>query len=86
MSDADDAFAALAGSVVDGMLERRPELATSLGSHEYDDRLTIGNAEYHAEVAQWCGERLAEVRAVDLGQLSPEFRVDAEILANQLER
>jgi uncharacterized protein (DUF885 family) len=86
MSDADDAFAALAGSVVDGMLERRPELATSLGSHAYDDRLTIGSAEYHAEVAQWCGERLAEVRAVDLGQLSPEFRVDAEILANQLER
>ena len=86
MPDADEAFAALAGPVVDGMLERRPELATTLGSHEHDGRLTIGSAGYHAEVARWCGDRLAEVRAVDLGQLSAEFRVDAEILSDQLER
>ena len=86
MPDADEAFAALARSVVDGMLERRPELATTLGSHAHDGRLTIGSAGYHAEVARWCGDRLAEVRAVDLGQLSAEFRVDAEILSNQLER
>ncbi len=86
MPDADKAFAALAGSVVDGVLERRPELATTLGSHAHDGRLTIGSAGYHAEVARWCGDRLAEVRAVDLGQLSAEFRVDAEILGDQLER
>jgi uncharacterized protein (DUF885 family) len=86
MSDADDAFAVLARSVVDGMLERRPELATFLGSHAHDGRLTIGNAEYHAELTRWCGDRLADVRAVDLGGLSPEFRVDAQILANELER
>ena len=86
MPDADEAFAALAGPVVDGMLERRPELATTLGSHAHDGRLTIGSAGYHAEVARWCGDRLAEVRAVDLGQLSAEFRVDAEILSGQLER
>ena len=86
MPDADEAFAALAGPVVDGMLERRPELATTLGSHEHDGRLTIGSAGYHAEVARWCGDRLAEVRGVDLGQLSAEFRVDAEILSGQLER
>jgi uncharacterized protein (DUF885 family) len=86
MPDADEAFAALAGSVVDGMLERRPELATTLGSHAHDGRLTIGSAGYHAEVARWCGDRLADIRAVDLAGLSPEFRVDAEILADQLER
>jgi len=86
MSGADEAFAAMARSVVDGLLERRPELATELGSHAYDGRLTVGSAPYHSEVARWCGDRLAEVRAVDLGGLSPEFRVDAEILANQLER
>ena len=86
MPDADEAFAALAGPVVDGMLERRPELATTLGSHEHDGRLTIGSAGYHAEVARWCGDRLAEVRGVDLGQLSAEFRVDAEILSGQVER
>jgi hypothetical protein len=86
MSDADDAFAALARSVVDGMLERRPELTTSLGEHAHDGRLTIGTAGYHDELARWCADRLAEVRAVDLDRLSAEYRVDAQILANQLER
>jgi uncharacterized protein (DUF885 family) len=86
MSSADEAFAALAGSVVDGILERRPELATSLGSHAFDGRLTVGSASYRSEVARWCGDRLADIRRVDLGELSAEFRVDAEILANQLER
>jgi hypothetical protein len=42
MSDVDGSFAALARSAVDGMLERRPELATALGDHSHDARLTIG--------------------------------------------
>jgi len=86
MSGADDAFAGLARSVVDGLLERRPELATELGAHAHDGRLTVGSAPYHSEVARWCGDRLAELRGVDLDGLSPEFRADAEIGANQLER
>jgi Bacterial protein of unknown function (DUF885) len=86
MSHADDVFAGLARSVVDGLLERRPGLATSLGEHAHDGRLTIGTAEYHAELARWCVDRLTDVRAVDLDRLSPEYRVDAQILANQLER
>jgi uncharacterized protein (DUF885 family) len=86
MPDTDDTFAALAQSVMDGMLERRPELATSLGDHAHDGQVTIGTAEYYSEVARWCADRLADVRAIDLGKLSAEFRVDAEILAKQLER
>ena len=85
MSDADDGFAALARSTVDGMLERRPELATLLGSHAHDGRLAIGTAEYHDELARWCGDRLADVQRLDLDRLSAEYRVDARILANQLE-
>jgi hypothetical protein len=85
MSDADDGFAALARSTVDGMLERRPELATLLGDHAHDGRLAIGTAEYHDELARWCGDRLADVQRMDLDRLSAEYRVDARILANQLE-
>jgi hypothetical protein len=85
MSDADDGFAALARSTVDGMLERQPELATVLGEHAHDGRLAIGTAEYHDELARWCGDRLADLRRTDLDQLSAEYRVDARILANQLE-
>ena len=86
MADADASFASLARSVVDGMLERRPELATLLGEHTHDGRLTIGTAAHYEELANWCAGRLTEVAAVDLGQLSAEYRVDAQILANELER
>jgi Bacterial protein of unknown function (DUF885) len=85
MSDADDGFAALARSTVESMLERRPELATLLGDHAHDGRLTIGTAEYHDELARWCGDRLADLQRMDLDRLSAEYRVDARILANQLE-
>ena len=85
MPDADDAFAALARSTVDGMLERRPELATLLGDHSHDGRLAIGTADYYDELARWCGDRLADVQRVDLDRLSAEYRVDAQILANELE-
>ena len=85
MPDADDAFAALARSAVDGLLERQPELATLLGDHAHDGRLAIGTAGYHDELARWCADRQAELRRVDAGRLSPEYQVDAQILANQLE-
>ena len=85
MPDADDRFAALAQSTVDGLLERQPELATLLGDHAHDGRLAVGTAEYHDELARWCGDRLADLQRMDLDQLSAEYRVDARILANQLE-
>ena len=85
MSDADEDFAALARSTVDGMLERQPELATLLGDHAHDGRLAIGTAEYHDELARWCADRLADLQRMDAGRLSAEYRVDARILANQLE-
>jgi uncharacterized protein (DUF885 family) len=86
MPDADAAFATLARSTVGGLLERRPELATMLGEHGHDDRLTIGTAAYYDELARWCADRLAAAAAVNLGQLSAEYRVDAQILFAQLER
>ena len=86
MPDADASFAALARSTVDGLLERRPERATVLGEHAHDGRLTIGTAEHYDELARWCAGRLAEVQAIDMGPLSAEYRVDAQILFAELER
>ncbi len=82
---ADNAFVSAARIVLDGMLERRPELATELGDHRYDDRLTAGTAEYYDESIRWTGDRLNELKAIDLDRLSPQNRVDAQILANRLE-
>jgi len=84
--DADGAFAALAGATLDGILERWPERATEEGDHRHDDRLTVGTAAYYAEAIRWAGERLAGLDAIDAGRLSPQNRVDAQILANELAR
>jgi uncharacterized protein (DUF885 family) len=84
--DVDGAFRALAGAALDGILERWPERATEEGDHRHDDRLTVGTAAYYAEAVRWAGGRLAALDAIDAGRLSPQNRVDAQILANELAR
>src|SRR5260370_17336837 len=82
---ADETLVSAARVILDGMLERRPELATELGDHRYDDRLTVGTAAYYDEAARWYGDRLGDLRAIDPDRLSPQNRADAQILANRLE-
>src|ERR1700758_2608404 len=84
--DMDGAFATLAAATLDGLLERQPEWATGVGDHRYDDRLTVGTAAYYEEASRWAGDRLARLAAIDADQLSPQYKVDAQILANQLTR
>ncbi len=42
---ADAAFETLAAECIESLLEARPETATQLGDHRYDDRLTDYSAE-----------------------------------------
>ncbi len=84
--DMDGAFAGSAAATLDGLLERQPEWATGVGDHRRDDRLTVGDAGYYEEASRWAGDRLAELAAIDADRLSPQYRVDAQILANQLTR
>ncbi len=85
MADADAVFGSFARSAVGGLLERRPEQATLLGDHSHDGRLTDGTADHYQELARWSGDRLAALAAIDVSELSPEYRADARILASQLE-
>jgi uncharacterized protein (DUF885 family) len=84
--DADRAFTALATATLDGMLELRPEWATAEGDHRHDGRLTVGTADYYVQATRWVGDRQAALGAIDAGRLSPQNRVDAQILANGLAR
>jgi hypothetical protein len=84
--DADSAFTSYATATVDGLLDRQPEWATSVGDHRHDDRLTVGTAAHYEQTSRWAGERLAGLAGIDTGRLSPQFQVDAQILANQLTR
>jgi uncharacterized protein (DUF885 family) len=83
---ADTEFTAYARATLDGLLERQPEWATVVGDHRYDDRLTVGTAAHYAETSRWAGQRLTGLASIDAGQLSPEHRVDARILENELAR
>jgi hypothetical protein len=84
--DADRAFTSYATATLDGLLERQPEWATGVGDHRHDDRLTVGTARHYEQASRWAGERLAGLAGIDAGRLSPQHRVDAQILANQLAR
>jgi len=84
--DADIAFTSYAAAALDGLLERQPEWATGVGDHRHDDRLTVGTANHYEQTSRWAGERLAGLAGIDAGRLSPQHRVDAQILANQLAR
>jgi Bacterial protein of unknown function (DUF885) len=84
--DADTDFTVLAGATLDGLLERSPEWATEQGDHRHDSRLTVGTPAHYAEAAGWAGQRLAALGAIDAAGLSPQNRVDAQILANELAR
>ncbi len=87
MSDtADRRFTAHASATLDGMLELRPELATEMGDHHHDGRLTVGTAEHYEQASRWAGERLAGLAAIGADGLSAQNRVDAQILANHLAR
>ena len=84
--DADNAFTRDATATLDGLLDRQPEWATSVGDHRHDDRLTVGTAAHYEQISRWAGERLAGLAGIDTGRLSPQLQVDAQILANQLTR
>jgi uncharacterized protein (DUF885 family) len=84
--DADSRFTAHAAATLDAMLELQPELATEVGDHRHDDRLTVGTAAYYEQASHWAAQRLAELTAIDAARLSPQNRVDAQILANHLAR
>ena len=66
--DVDSEFSVYAGATLDGMLELRPELATEMGDHRHDDRLTVGTAEHYEKASRWAGERLAGLAAIDTGR------------------
>jgi len=84
--DADSAFTSYATATLDGLLERQPEWATGVGDHRHDGRLTVGTAAHYEQTSRWAGERLAGLAGIDTGSLSPQHRVDAQIVANQLTR
>lgn len=81
---ADAAFEKLAAECIEDLLRSRPEMATQLGDHRLDDRLTDFSAAALAERARSLRAQLATLERIDVGQLTGPNRVDAEILRLEL--
>ncbi len=62
-----------------------PELATSVGRHEYDDRLTTVAPEDLARRAEATKGFLTELKAIDTATLSPDDQTSAQVFRRQLE-
>ena len=77
-------FRDVAGRVLDAMLAARPERATDLGDHRFDDRLTDYSPEAVSDQAVMLAEALAALDDVDDSSLVTDDRVDLEILRTQI--
>ncbi|MGH3167002.1 MAG: DUF885 family protein, partial [Trebonia sp.] len=83
---ADDEFAAIAADYLDDLSRRHPDTATELGDHRFDSRLPErSEASASAERAALAGFT-GRLDRLDMNALSPELRVDAELVAERLAR
>lgn len=75
-------FTRLADDILTSTLERRPEWATVLGDHRYDDRLADHSEAGAAATGRLAAEHLSRLAALDVEALDPQDQVDVDILAN----
>jgi uncharacterized protein (DUF885 family) len=83
---ADAEFAGLAREYLDDRAERHPDIATGLGDHRFDTRLTDPSAQAlegeRRALDGWTGQ----LAAVDQDALSAEHRVDAAMMSDSVAR
>ncbi|HTX28363.1 MAG TPA: DUF885 domain-containing protein [Streptosporangiaceae bacterium] len=85
-SEGDRQFTALASEYLDDRAERHPVLATGLGDHRFDDRLTDPSAAALADERRALDRWATRLDAIDAGALSAEHQVDAAIMADSVAR
>lgn len=86
MTDATARFAAIAETAIEDLLRLRPEAATELGDHRYDDRLDDLSETGLAARRRALAEARDALDTVDADDLDRDDAVDAEILRAGLDR
>ena len=78
-------FEAFAKEYLDKLLEKNPELATSLGEHRYDDRMSdYSQAGIQAQV-QFQRQSVERLGQIEVSKLSAVNRIDFGILQSQIQ-
>ncbi len=80
------AFRSSAAAAVDDLLRGRPEWATTLGDHRFDDQVDDLSIDGLATRASRLRARRAELTSLAAGALEAEDRVDLEMLVGELDR
>jgi uncharacterized protein (DUF885 family) len=80
------AFRSYAATAVDDLLRGRPEWATTLGDHRFDDQINDLSIDGLATRASMLSARRAELATLDAGALDAEDRVDLDMLVGELDR
>lgn len=82
---ADVAFEELAHKAIEEMLVTNPEMATELGDHRFDGRLSDYSAEARQAAETSLRSELAQLEKIDHTTLTGANRIDAQILKLNLE-
>jgi len=82
-SDADARFDRTVDRWFRDQLAMRPETATFFGIHEADDRLSAGGRDAIDEEVAFFERTIAEMSAIDAGELSPERALDRDLAIHQ---
>lgn len=81
-----ETFHAVAEAVVEDLLRLRPEGATALGDHRFDDRLDDWSPSGLAHERAVLADHRDTLDSLDLDVLGPDDAVDAELLRHALDR
>jgi uncharacterized protein (DUF885 family) len=84
--DAAVRFRRLAEDYLDDLARRRPDIATELGDHRFDDQLPDRGAAALDAERRGLDEFAGRLTAIDHGGLDRESRVDAAVLGNDVAR
>ncbi len=78
-------FNALEKAFLAGLAEHFPVTGTALGEHRFDHRLPDVSATGRKRQAAWLQARRKDLAALDTAELSATLRIDAELLAHELD-
>jgi uncharacterized protein (DUF885 family) len=83
--DEDREFEAFANQYLDRLFQMQPEVATSLGDHRFDERMSDYTQAGIQSQVQFQRESLEKLNALDVSQLNAVNRIDCQILRSQVE-
>jgi len=82
----DEAFKQFSERFINELWKQEPEAATMAGYHNYDSILPVPDQLYTENIVRFCNGWLDSLKRFDKEKLSAPFRIDYNIIQNELEK